>query len=387
MTKKTTRKEEYNQNQQALFMAFELGATKWVLGFSIGLGQKPRKRTIDAGNLNSLQQEIKAAKERFGLSENATVYSCYESGRDGFWIDRYLKTVRVQNFVIDSSSIEVNRRRRRAKTDSLDVEGLLKLLIRHHLGDKKVFSIVRVPSEEEEDRRHLHRGFQTLKKEKTRTTNRIRGLLATQGIRVTRLELSDRQLEAIRTWNKQGLGEGLKSRLRMEWQRVLQLREQMRQLRAERQIQLKDEKRLAIAQVKQLTQLRAIGPETSWIVAHEIFWRDFRNRRQVGALVGLAPTPYDSGESNREQGISKAGNRHVRAIAIELAWSWVRHQPNSKLTQWFRQRFSGAGKRARKIGIVAVARRLIIELWRFLRTGAIPEGALLKSQSSITVTE
>ena len=381
MTKKTTRKDEYNENQQALLMAFELGASKWVLGFSIGLGQKPRKRTMDAGNLNTLQQEIKAAKERFGLSENAAVKSCYESGRDGFWLHRYLQTVGVENVVIDSSSIEVNRRRRRAKSDSLDVEGLLKLLIRHHLGDKKVFSVVRVPSEEEEDRRHLHRGLRTLKKEKTRTTNRIKGLLATQAVRVARLDLSDPQLNAIRIWNGQGLGKGLKSRLRMEWERVLQLRQQIREVLAERQSQLKDKKRPEIAQVEQLTTLRAIGPESSWTIVHELLWRDFRNRRQVGALVGLAPTPYDSGESIREQGISKAGNRHVRTIAIELAWSWVRHQPKSKLTLWFLRRFSGAGKRARKVGIVAVARRLMIDLWRFLQTGVIPEGALLKAQA------
>lgn len=379
MAKKTTRKEEYSENQQALFMALELGASKWVLGFSIGLGQKPRKRTIEAGDLKGLTQEIEAARERFELSGKAKVKSCYESGRDGFWIHRYLESVHVHNLVIDSSSIEVNRKRRRAKTDSLDVESLLKLLMRHHLGDKKVFSIVRVPSEEEEDRRHLHRSFQTLKKEKTRTTNRLRGLLATQGIRVARLDLSDRQLEAIRIWNGEGLGEGIKGRLRIEWQRVLQLREQIRGLRAERQSRLKDTKRPEIAQVEQLNTLRAIGLESSWPIVHEMLWRDFRNGRQVGALVGLAPSPYDSGDSKREQGISKAGNRHVRAIAIELAWSWVRHQPNSKLTLWFQQRFGGAGKRARKVGIVAVARRLMIALWRFLQTGEIPEGALLKA--------
>lgn len=381
MTKKTTRKNEYSENQQVLFLAFELGASKWVLGFSIGLGQKPRKRTIDAADLNALQQEVKAAKERFGLSEDATVKSCYESGRDGFWIHRYLETVGIQNYVIDSSSIEVNRKHRRAKTDSLDVESLLKLLIHYHLGEKKAFSVVRVPSEEEEDRRHLHRGFQTLKKEKTRTTNRIRGLLTTQGVQTTRLDLSDRKLKAIRIWNGKGLGEGLQSRLRIEWQRVLQLKEQIGELKAERQSRLKDNKKPAIPQVKQLNTLRGIGIESSWPIVHELLWRDFRNGRQVGALVGLAPSPYDSGDSKREQGISKAGNRQVRAIAVELAWSWVRYQPNSQLTQWFNQRFGGAGKRARKVGIVAVARRLMIQLWRFLQTGVIPEGALLKAQA------
>lgn len=381
MTKKTTRNNDYNGKQEVLFLAFELGASKWVLGFSTGLGQKARKRIMDAGALDVLAQEIKAAKKKFGLSEKAVVKSCYESGRDGFWLHRHLVSVGVQNYVIDSSSIEVNRRRRRAKSDGLDVEGLLKLLIRHELGDKKIWSVVRVPSAEEEDRRHLHRGLRTLKNEKTRTTNRLKGLLATQGVRLERLDLSDRKLDGIRTWDGRGLGEGLKSRLRREWQRVLQLTQQIREVRAERQAELKEEHRPEITQVKQLTRLQGIGPESSWIIVQEMGWRYFRNRREVGALIGLAPTPYDSGESVREQGISKAGNRHVRTIAIELAWSWIRHQPNSKLTLWFLQRFGAGGKRARKVGIVAVARRLMIDLWRFLQTGVIPEGALLKAQA------
>jgi len=381
MTKKTTRNDNYNGKQEVLFLAFELGASKWVLGFSIGLGQKARKRIIEAGALNVLAKEIKAAKKRFGLSDEAVVKSCYESGRDGFWLHRHLLSVGVENSVIDSSSIEVNRRRRRAKSDGLDVEGLLKLLIRHELGDKKIWSVVRVPSVEEEDRRHLHRGLRTLKKEKTRTTNRLKGLLATQGVRLERLDLSDRKLDEIRTWDGKGIGEGLKSRLRREWQRVLQLTQQIREVRAQRQAELKEEHRPEISQVKQLSLLRGIGPESSWIIVQEMGWRRFRNRREVGALIGLAPTPYDSGESVREQGISKAGNRHVRSIAIELAWSWIRHQPDSKLTLWFLQRFGAGGKRARKIGIVAVARRLMIDLWRFLQTGAIPEGAELKAQA------
>jgi transposase len=382
MTKKTTRNSNYNANQQVLFLAFELGASKWVLGFSIGLGQKPRKRIMEAGDLEILQQEIRAAKKKLALSEHAVVKSCYESGRDGFWLHRYLTSVQVQNVIIDSSSIEVNRRRRRAKSDGLDVEGLLKLLIRDHLGDRKVWSVVRVPSVEDEDRRHLHRGLRTLKNEKTRTTNRLKGLLATQGIRMTRLDLSDPQLECIRTWDGKGLGEGLKSRLKREWERVLLLRDQIREVRRERQSQLKENKTPEIAQVKQLTALQGIGPESSWIIVKEMAWRDFRNRREVGSLIGLAPTPYDSGQSVREQGISKAGNRHVRAIAIELAWSWVRHQPKSKLTLWFMERFGGAGKRARKVGIVAVARRLMIDLWRFLQNGVIPDGARLKSEAA-----
>jgi transposase len=379
MSKKTARKQ-YSESGKVLFMAFELGASKWVLGFSVGLGQKARKRTMEAGNLELLTEEIKAAKRKLGLDENAVVKSCFESGRDGFWLHRYLVREHIENLVIDSSSIEVNRRRRRAKSDRLDVEGLLKLRIRHDLGEKKVLRVVRVPSVEQEDRRHLHRALEALKKEKTRTTNRIKGLLATQGLRVQRLDLCDFQLDQIRAWDGNGLGEGLKSRLRPEWQRMVQLRKQIRELKAERQKQLNDKERSDIEQAKQLALLKGIGPESSWTIVQEMGWRDFRNRREVGGLVGLTPTPYDSGESVREQGISKAGNRHVRAVAVELAWSWVRHQPNSRITQWFQVRFAAAGKRARKVGIVGVARRLMIALWRFLQSGVVPEGAELKSE-------
>jgi len=383
MAKKATRNTQYNQDQSVLFMALELGATKWELGFSIGFGQKPRRRTIEAGETKVLRTEIGIAKKRFGLSEGASVKSCYEAGRDGFWVDRYLRSIGVENVVVDSSSIEINRRKRRAKTDSLDVGKLLTMLMRYDSGEHKVWSIVRVPSAEEEDRRQLHRELRSAKKERTRTTNRIKGLLASQGIRLEgQLNLNNKALGAMRLWNGARLGEGLKSRLRREWEHVRFLQEQIKEMEATRRSQLQAGKEPHLAKVQQLTKLRGVGPESSWVLVRELFgWRKFNNGREVGSLVGVTPTPYDSGTTTREQGITKAGNRHVRAVAIELAWSWLRYQPKSKLTLWFIKRFADAGKRGRKIGIVAVARRLMIELWRFLEGGVLPEGAQLKAEA------
>jgi transposase len=384
MTKKATRKEQYTENGPALFMAFELGESKWKLGFSIGLGQRARQRTIDARDLDNLQSEIKAAKKRLKLSEDAQVMSCYEAGRDGFWLHRYLTATGINNVVVDSSSIEVNRRARRAKSDRIDLDSLLRMLIRYHYGEHKVWSVVRVPSPEEEDRRQLHRELRTLKEERTRTTNRIKGLLASQGIRLEFQELTDERLNRIRLWDGSSLLSGLKERLKRAGEQVAFLKQQIRALEQERRVEGQRGESTDRDKIRQLGRLRGIGINGSWVLTREFFgWRKFKNRREVGSLAGLTPTPYDSGETKYEQGISQAGNRQIRAIAIELAWSWRRFQPTSKLTQWFEERFAAAGKRARKVGIVALARRLLIDLWKFLETGVIPEGAQLKRGASI----
>ncbi len=383
MNKRTTCRIEYSENRRALFLAFDLGESKWQLGFTIGMGQKARRRTIAGGDTEALQGEIAAAKKRFGLPEDTPVKSCYEAGREGFWLHRYLTSVGIDNKVVDSSSIEVNRRKRRAKTDKLDVGTLLSMVVRFHYGEGKIWSVVRVPSVEEEDRRQLHRELKTLKKEKTRTTNRINGLLASQGIRVEgRLDLSDQQLDAIRLWDGMPLPAALKERLAREWQHVLFLKKQIAELLAIRKDLLKEGNGPDTEKVRQLNKLQGIGIESSWVLVHELFgWRQFRNRREVGSLIGLTPSPYNSGSTVREQGISKAGITHVRAVSIELGWSWLRHQPKSKLTQWYMQRFADAGPRARKVGIVALARRLMIDLWRFLEYGVVPDGARLKAHA------
>lgn len=383
MIKKTTQ-EHSIETAPILYLAFELSNKKWKLGFSIGLGQKVRIRTIDSGNLVALRSEIGLAKKRFKLAEDILVMSCYEAGRDGFWIHRFLTKEGIQNHIVDSASIEVNRRKRRAKADKLDVDSLVRMLIRYSLGEKRIWSVICVPSAEDEDGRHLHRELFALQKEKTRTSNRIRGLLATQGIRIKGgLDLSGKRLDGLRTWEKRPMGPGLRDRIQREWAHVVFLKEQILSMKQQQRNVLRQTDKCNeagdIRKIRQLQTLRAIGMTGSWVLTKEFFgWRNFENRRQVGSLSGLTSTHYQSGDTNVEQGISKAGIVPVRQIAVELAWCWIRYQPKSPLTQWFNERFANAGKKARKIGIVGVARKLLIELWRYLETGALPEGAELK---------
>lgn len=381
MTKKATRSAKYSEAASILYLAFELSSTKWKLGFSVGLGQRARERSIPANDREKLEREITEAKKRFKLPAGAEVLSCYEAGRDGFWLHRYLTERGVENLVVDSSSIEVNRRARRAKADGLDVQKLLTMLIRYHLGERKVWSVVTVPSAEEEDGRHLHRELRTLNREMTRVKNRIRGLLTTQGVRLkSEIDLSGERLDSIRQWDGSTLRAGLKERLRREWEHLELLKRQVLLLKGNRRKALKEaDESVDLEKVNQLRSLKGIGDNGSWLLVREFFgWRKFNNRREVGSIAGLTPTPYQSGEENHEQGISKSGNRHVRGIAIELAWSWLRYQPDSKLSRWYERRFAKGGKRARRLGVVAVARRLLIDMWRYVEFGVLPEGALLK---------
>jgi transposase len=369
-------------SQSTLYLAFELGKNTWKLGFTIGMAQQPRERTIPAGALETLQKEITRAKQRFGLPEDACVVSCYEAGRDGFWLHRYLAAHGVTNHVIDSASIEVNRRQRRAKTDRLDVHKLLTMLLRHMAGERKVWSVVRVPSVEEEDRRQLHRELTTAKCDRTRLSNRIKGLLAGHGVQLVLQGDVDAQLDQLHQWDGSPLPPALLSRLKRAWQQVCFLTAHIQTLEAQRRAVLRRREDAVVDQVRQLFTLRGIGVNSAWLYVMEFFaWRDFQTPKQVGALAGLTPTPSQSGQSRRELGIAKAGNRHMRAMAIEIAWAWRRFQPTSALSQWYEQRFGHGSARLRKIGIVALARKLLIALWRFLKTGVLPEGAVLKAET------
>ena len=362
-----------------LYLAFELSQKQWKLGFTIGPGQAPRIRTISARNLAALQSEIDLARRRFGLPAASRVLSCYEAGRDGFWLHRYLEQHAVENLVVDSASLEVNRRARRAKSDRLDVGKLLAMRLRYDQGERKVWRVVHVPSEKAEDQRQLHRELHTLKVDRTRHINRIKGWLASQGVSLAVGDDFPQRLPQVRLWDGQPLPPGLTARILREYQRIQLVQQQIRELEAQRRELLRSSDAACVQQVRQLMRLRGIGVNSAWLYVMEFFaWRELKNRRQVGALAGLTPTPYNSGGYSREQGISKAGNRHVRAIAIEIAWSWLHHQPQSQLSQWYQRRFAKGGNRLRKIGIVALARRLLVELWRFLETGALPEGAELK---------
>jgi transposase len=378
-TTATIRVDQETVFTPTLFLAFELGENKWKLGCTTGAAQRPRERHVPAGDCQAVLEEIRRAKSRFGLPEEARVVSCYEAGRDGFWLHRFVVSQGVENVVVDSASIEVNRRYRRAKTDRLDVHKLLTMLLRHAAGEKKVWSVVRVPSVADEDRRQLHRELLTTKRDRTRVSNRIKGLLAGYGIRMGLHGDVETQLDEVRQWDGAPLPAALRARLKREWQKVQQLTEQIGGLEAERRATLRTSEERAMEKVRQLATLRGIGVNSAWLFVMEFFaWRDLQTAKQVGALAGLTPTPYQSGQASRELGITKAGNGYMRTLAIEIAWGWVRFQLESTLTQWYQARFGQGSARLRKIGIVALARKLLIALWRFLRTGELPAGAVLK---------
>ncbi len=362
-----------------LYTAFELSNTKWKLAFSNG--DKTRQVTVVARDLNHLQREIGKAKKRFRMPEKVRIVSCYEAGRDGFWLHRYLTTHGIENLVVDSSSIEVNRRKRRAKSDRIDADTLLRMLMRYRGGEKKLWSVVRVPTREQEDAKHIHRELETLNKERTSHRNRIRALLIQHGIQIgnpSRLNFL-KTLVSLRTWDGQALPSDLKARIVREYERLRVVEEQIKALHKEQEQRVKTADSSSLCKVAALKKLYGIGPRSSWVFVMEFFgWRKFNNRREVAGAAGLTPTPYNSGGTCREQGISKAGNRRIRTMAVEISWCWLRFQPHSKLSRWFNKRFATGGSRMRRIGIVAMARRLLIDLWRYLEHGVIPEGARFK---------
>jgi transposase len=343
-------------------------------------------RTVPARDLPALVREVAAAKARFGLPADAPVASCYEAGRDGFWVHRALTALGIESAVVDSASIQESRRARRAKSDRLDATALVRLLLRHHAGERGVWSVVHVPSAEDEDRRHLHRELFTLTRERTRLVNRIKGLLALHGVVLPRLRGLPAAAPAVTGWDGAPLPAGVAARLAREWARLRATQRDLLALRAERRRLLAAADPASdptLGMVGRLLALRGIGEVSAWLYTTEFFgWRAFRNRREVAGLAGLTPTTRASGDVTREQGISKAGNAIIRALAIELAWSWVRRQPTSALARWYRARFAAGGPRQRRLGIVAVARKLLIALWRYLETGVLPDGAVLKAAAA-----
>lgn len=376
----TTRERESIESRAVVYLAFELSRKEWKLAFTMEAGQKPRLRTMAAGDIPKLQEEIRLAQQKFGLKD-CRVVSCYEAGRDGFWLHRQLEALAIANIVVDAGSMEVSRRFRRAKTDKLDVQGLLSRLIRFWQGEKKVWSVVRVPTVEQEDGRQLSRELAALKQERTRHRNRLVGLLASQGVLGLKVATNFlEQLETVSLWDGTPVPPGLKGRLEREFKRLELVQEQIRLLEKQRQEEVAMQDSRAMEMVKQLVLLKGIALTSAWVFVREFFgWRQFRNRRELASLAGLAPLPYQSGESlNREQGISKAGNGRIRTMIVEIAWAWLRFQPQSGLSLWFHERYGPGSRRSRRVGIVALARKLLVGLWRYLETGAIPEGAVLK---------
>lgn len=374
---------EGKNNAEKLYLAFELSHRKWKLGFGDGKTAQVRQVTIDSGDLEAVGEEVRKAKRRFGMEESAGVRSCYEAGREGFWLHRGLEGMGIENQVVDASSIEVNRRQRRAKTDRMDVEKLVRQLVRYWRGEHQVWSVVRVPSREAEDSRQQHRGLEVLKEERKQHRVRIQSLLFTQGIDVKVGSKFLAKLEQLRCWNREPIPAQMRERIEGEYHRLQLVEAQVRELKSQQVKQLREAKgKAALEKVRRLQQLVGIGLGSSWIFVMELFgWRVFENRRELAAAVGLTPTPYQSGDSAREQGISRSGNRRIRKLLIEIAWAWLRFQPDSKLSRWYNDRFARGGARMRRVGIVALARKLVIELWRYLESGTVPEGARQKTSA------
>ncbi len=368
-----------------LLLAIELGRRQWKVGLTTQRGQRIWRRTLPADAWDRMPEEMAAAKKRLDLPTDAPVTSCDEAGRDGLWIHRYLVGAGVDNLVVDSSSREVNRRARRAKTDAIDLTKLLSMLRRHVGGEKKVWRVVHIPSAQDEGRRQPHRELWALKRDRTRVTNRLTGLLATVGVYVKVDATLPTRLAQVRQRDGQPIPATLRARVAREWEKVTLFTSQIQALERARRLELRQEGDTSVAMVRRLLELRGIGGQTAWLFVTELFaWRQFRNRREVGGITGMVGTPYRSGLLHHEQGISKAGNKRVRAMAIQIAWGWLSHQPPSALAQWYARRFARGGSVARKIGIVAVARRLVIDLWRYLDAGVIPEGAILKQHALAT---
>lgn len=362
-------------SEPTLYVAFELGKKDWKLAMTSGFGEQPWLRTVPSREWAAVARAIAQGRARFGLTAGARVVSCYEAGRDGFWIHRALVAQGIANRVVDSASIEVNRRARRAKTDRLDALKLVTMLVRVWGGERRVWSEVRVPTVAAEAARHVSRERTALTQDQTRLVNQMRGWLATWGTTLP-VRRHGAWWTTLRDWAGAALPAEVQARLARAEARLAGLAAQVAELEAQQQAAVTAR---APAAIQHLVQLKGVATTSASVLLDEgLVWRAFRNRRQIGGLLGFAPTPYNSGDSTREQGISRAGNARLQAISIQLAWNWVRWQPQSALTQWYQTNF-GKGKRARRIGIVALARKLVIALWRYVTTGVVPAGAIMKT--------
>lgn len=391
----TSPRPQITKQTTILHMAIELSATTWKLAFADVVGRRPRVRSIEAGRVQSLTSEIAAAKRAFRLDPETPVISCYEAGRDGFWVHRCLVSMDIESQIVEPASIEVNRKKRRAKTDRIDAQKIVNALIRWKSGDQLACRMIRIPDPQDEDARNLNRELRTIKTEKTSHTNRMKSLLAAQGITNVTINRSFQDfLDTVTTPDGRELETMLKDRLRREFERLKLAVEQIRTLqmqqaemmrRAAKEIETGEEQRCKASRQSrlayQLNEICGIGPVTAWTLSSEMFsWRDIANRRQLAALAGLTPTPHDSGGEEREQGISKSGRAELRTLMIEIAWGWLKFQPTSELARWYRAKFGDGTKRSRKIGIVALARKLLVALGKYIRTGEIPAGAKLSDE-------
>ena len=378
-----TQEQDVTRDEEILAVSLELASKSWKVGLDDGKRKAPAVHGVEhekpEGRLHQAMGVIEKSKQKWGLSPGMRVVVVYEAGQDGFWIQRALSARGYETLVVDAASIPVERRARRAKTDRLDAIRLVLALRAWLRGERDRMKVVRVPPVEAEGQRHLVRDRGTLQKEVGQHRDRMRKLLCTVGCwdsiegdlagRLARGEVTG--------YGGSALPAGLQERLIRECERLKVVEEQLSHLEKTLPQQLPE---VVQQRMVQLMQLKAVGQVGAQRLLLELYWRQFNNRREVGSCVGLAPQPYDSGQSRVDQGISKAGNRRVRALLIEMAWMWVRWQPQSELVRWFAKRTSGTGpnKRSKRIAIVAVARRLAILLWRYLKNGVLPKDVKFK---------
>ena len=367
-----------------IFVAIELSQKDWLVTLHSPDRDRLSRHHVGAGDHAGLLSLLDRVRDRAArtLGTVPKVISCYEAGYDGYWLHRLVRAHGIESYVFDPASIAVEQRGRRAKSDRIDGEQLLRTLMAHCRGEPRVVRIVHVPGAEQEDARRATRERDQLVKEQTRHTTRIKALLRLLGMAAGNPHRRDwlKSLSAQRDWQGQPVPPHLLAEIAREHARLMLVREQLSELeKACAAVQPMPALAETARRHQTLLRLKSLGPAFAGTLTYEVFYKDFRNQRQVGSYVGLAPSPWKSGGIDREQGISKAGNPRARHKAIELAWLWLRHQPDSALTLWFQERTRNASKRIKRIAIVALARKLIIALWRFVTTGLVPTGAKLKT--------
>jgi transposase len=368
----------------AIFVSLELSRSTWLITSLVpGGGDKMSKHSVRSGDIAELMTHLAKLRDKAHARAGASfpIIAIQEAGLDGFWVHRVLERAGIESHVVDAASILTSRRRRRAKTGRIDGEALLRTLLAYKRGEPRVCTMVRAPSPEEEDRRRLCRERKTLVAERVAHVNRIKGLLFAQGIAdYAPLRCNRRQrLEELTTGDGRSLPAHLKAQISRELNRLELTLQQLKAVEAERDALLAPEGEAAPAPVAALAGLRGIGPEFAAVLWLECFFRSFSNRRQVAAYAGLAPTPWQSGSVDHEQGVSQSGNPKLRSSMIQLAWLWLRHQPTSALSRWFKERVKQNGGRGKKAAIVALARKLLVALWKFVSNGVVIEGAVMKA--------
>ena len=365
----------------AIFISLELSRSTWLItSLSPGGGGKMSKHSVPAGDISALLARFSEFRQKAfaRTGKSFPIIVIQEAGLDGFWIHRVLQNEGFESHVVDPASIATSRRRRRAKTDRIDGEALLRALLAHKRGEPRVCAMVKAPTPEEEDRRRLCRERKVLTNERVLHVNRIKGLLFSQGVSWYEPLRRDRRqrLDELRTGDGgRPLPKHLKAQISREFDRLELLIEQIKAVEAERDALLAAQRVAAPAPAAMLLDIKGIGPEFAAILWSEGLFRHFDNRRQVASYAGLAPTPWQSGKVDREQGVSKAGNPRLRTTLIQLAWLWLRHQPQSALALWF----SRNGGRLKKPTIVALARKLLVAFWKYVTAGVVIEGAMLKA--------